>query len=228
MRKSITVVTVIVILLAATESLLIWKVYSHDSTARKIAFLERALSEKNAEMDRLIFIRDIENRKKAGHQQSIHRQVPESPESELAAATARAAMESPEMKPNEGEGPTDLGPQDVDPTHLVNMANIMTGKKVAELTHLNGNWMIHYRKTEMNNDDPIWEVLDALQEAHVLKEVLLVGKTTADLGQRKEILANLVQFGLPSSLIHMKTGDAHFEGMDGMFIRIVNKRGDRT
>jgi hypothetical protein len=122
------------------------------------------------------------------------------------------------------EPAAELTPADVDPKHLVNMANIMTGRHVAELTRMKGQTLIRYKTTQLREDDPIWHMLDAVQQAHVLREIVLVGKVANDASHLKKLSDTLEAGGIPSRLIHVKTADAAYKGLEGILITLSKRR----
>lgn len=118
----------------------------------------------------------------------------------------------------------ELSPADIDPKHLVNMANIMTGRPVAELTRMKGQPVIRYKNTNVREDDPLWHMLDAVGQAQALREVVLVGKSSADLPHLKKLSDTLESSGVPSSLIRIKTADIEYQGLEGILIALENSK----
>jgi hypothetical protein len=118
---------------------------------------------------------------------------------------------------------TDLTPADIDPKHLVNMANIMTGHPVAELTRMKGQSLIRYKSVNLHEDDPVWHILDAVNQAHALRGITLVGKDATDAKRLGKLSDTIVSSGIPSRLIQIKTGDADYQGLEGLLITLRNE-----
>jgi hypothetical protein len=132
---------------------------------------------------------------------------------------------APREKP---DASAELTPADIDPKHLVNMANIMTGKPVAELTRMKGQPLIRYKTTRLKDDDPIWHLLDAVGQARALGEVVLVGKSAGDAKSLAKLSDTLTSSGVPSKLIHIKAGDPEYAGLEGILITLLTgKEGSK-
>ena len=246
--RPILITAVVISVLATAETVVALKYFRQAADADRVATMEKQLAEKTSEANRLIFLRDSERRG-----QRLTALLPASrypatgltsgEENELAEATFRATAGAGARQPvrdaveleldeldsvRTAQGSSPMGPigaGDIDPRHLVNMANIMTGKPMAFLAKVLGAEAIHYKNTRLTEDDPLWTVLDAIKEARALRSILLVGSTAADLVDRKRLKETLIQFGLPADLIQLRTGEPGLKNLDGIVIRLLS-RGD--
>jgi hypothetical protein len=114
----------------------------------------------------------------------------------------------------------------IDPKSLVNMANIMTGRKVAELTRLQGKSVIRYRDISLRDDDPIWHLLDAIGKAGVLDEISIVAGQKY-ITKTKNAVATLARNGVPSSMIRVRDPEsadgANYKDLNGILITLRSK-----
>lgn len=220
-------VTACILALAVAESLFLWKLAGGEppgevgSVNLRITQLEQALREKTAEADRLIRERHIERRAAGSHTAP----APITAEAELAQALLKTdSVHSTQGAPTQGSS---LGPNDIDPKYLVNMANIMTGRQVAELKVHKGATVIHYLAAELasiDEDAPLWQLLDAVHSARALKGISLVGKNQKLAQSYPALKKEMVRFGLPSQRIEIRDSDPRFEGWDGVVIELIARR----
>jgi hypothetical protein len=244
-RQPIVLTCSLILLLATVEAGVAWH-YLEAMQAQHLAeqsALEHELASKTVELNRIIFLRDAENRAAAATQARAKASTESTADDELAEAAARA-MSIPMGSAPRGRGSDELAeleeanelgseltPGDIDPKHLVNMVNIMTGKKIAELTTILGATLIRYNSPDqrLGEDEPIWQVLDAVKQAHALKEVLLVGQGPQDTARLTTLKRLLVESGVPARLIRVvgstspggaRADDSQYRGSEGILLSL--------
>lgn len=155
------------------------------------------------------------------------------PQSRSSDALMREQDEEDRLPSPQGAAPrpateSELNPSDVDAGHLVTMANLMTGRPVAELTRMGGEPLIRYKNTRPAEDDPLWHLLDSVARAHALSRVALVSREprgTAEADRLRRLADRIESAGVPAAQIELRAGDARYHGLEGILISLKKGNG---